>query len=249
MPPSMLSKMNPVTKLMPRGATPPSQQRAKIVTVDADGNPLPTSDKRRVELEFQFNPAQLSITKKVKWNAGKLPPARNAPDLDFGGGEAATFSLSLVFDTTRESSRNARDVRKYTQELLTLVMVHGAIDQRKPPPRVRFQWGKFILFLAVVEEVSVSYTLFDPDGTPVRADATVKFVQQDDSDDFLRGQNPTTRTEARKTRVVEQGERLDLIAFQEYGSAANWRFLAEVNGLDDPRILEPGTVLVIPPLP
>ncbi|MCJ7738732.1 MAG: peptidoglycan-binding protein [Anaerolineae bacterium] len=249
MPPSMLSSLNPLKKVMPAGALPVSQQRAKIVTVDADGNPLPTSDKRRVELEFQFNPAQLSITKKVKWNAGKLPPARNAPDLDFGGGESATFSLALIFDTTRESSRDARDVRKYTQELLALVMVYGAIEERKPPPRVRFQWGKFVLFLAVVQEVSVSYTLFDPDGTPVRAEATVKFVQQDDSDDFLRGQNPTTRTEARKTRVVEQGERLDLIAFQEYGSAANWRFLADVNGLTDPRTLEPGMILLIPPLP
>jgi nucleoid-associated protein YgaU len=83
----------------------------------------------------------------------------------------------------------------------------------------------------------------------VRAQATVDFIQQDDSDDFADSTNPTTRTEARKTRVVQQGDRLDLIAYQEYGAVAHWRHLAEANGLHDPSGLRPGQVLVIPPLP
>ncbi|MGD8625754.1 MAG: hypothetical protein PVJ34_14545, partial [Anaerolineae bacterium] len=188
------------------GGLPSNQQRAKIVTVDVNGKPLPSSDKRRVKLEFQFSPAQLKIKKGVQWNTpDKLIPARNAPDLDFGGGLPATFDLDLVFDTTQNLDQ--KDVRAYTQELLKLVMLHGDLDKRLAPPRVQFQWGGFMLFLAVVEEVEISYTLFLPDGTPVRARATVKFKQFDDSDDYLRGQNPTTRTHARKTRVVKLGER------------------------------------------
>jgi nucleoid-associated protein YgaU len=238
-----------VTRPAVLGGVALNQQRAKIVTVDATGKPLPLTDKRRVELEFQFNPAELGITKKINWNAGKAAPARNAPDLEFGGGDAATFDLKLVFDTSQETQATERDVRKYTQELLRLVLAEGPVEKRKDPPRVKFQWGKLILFLAVVTQVSVTYTLFDADGTPVRANATVNFTQFDESDDVRKRQNPTTRTEARKTRRVQAGDRLDLIAYEEYGDPAHWRHLAEVNGLLDPRALQPGQILAIPPLP
>jgi nucleoid-associated protein YgaU len=230
-------------------------QKAKIVTVKKDGGALSPTDARYVELEFQFNPKELKITKGVNWNAGKIPPARNAPDLTFGGGQSASFDLKFIFDTSQVGmgqsalSMGTRDVRTYTQELLRLVMVHGAIDDREEPPCVKFQWGKFVLFLAVVEKVEITYTLFDPDGTPIRAEATVNLKQQDAQDDFPGLTNPTTRTEARKTHLVQQGERIDLIAYKEYGSAAHWRHLAEANGLSDPRALQPGQILIIPPLP
>ncbi len=246
-----LASLNPMSMLTrPKvlGGVASNLQHAKLITVDATGKPLPRNDARSVELEFQFNPSQLSITKSVKWKSPeKLVPARNAPDLDFGGGEPATYGLDLIFDTSQASS--PRDVRQYTQELLRLVMVTGSLKQRKPPPRVQLQWGKLHLFLAVVEEVKLQYTLFLPDGTPVRAKASVKLKQQDDNDDFKRGQNPTTRTETRKTRVVQEGERLDLIAYEEYGAVAHWRYLAEANHLLNPTDLRSGQILSIPPLP
>lgn len=229
-----------------------SQQRAKIVTVEKDGSSIPATDKRYVELEFQFNPSEIKIVKGVDWKEGDIPPARNAPDLKFGGGKSATFDLAFVFDTSQNSkglTGYGRDVRSYTQELLKLVMVHGPIDDRDPPPCIQFQWGKLVLFRAVVTQVTVSYTLFDPDGTPIRAEATVNLKQQDDSDDFPGFTNPTTRTEARKTRLVQEGDRLDLIAYQEYGAVGHWRHLAEANGLEDPRALQAGQILIIPPLP
>ncbi len=228
-----------------------NQQRAKIVTVKRDGSAIPLTDPRYVELEFQFNPDSLKITKAVTWTAGKIPPARNAPDLKFGGGQSAKFDLKFTFDTSQEGGLlgSTRDVRTYTQELLKLVMVHGPIDERDEPPCIKFQWGKLILFLAVVTQVEVTYKLFDPDGTPIRADVTVNLQQQDASDDFAGLTNPTTRTEARKTRLVQQGDRLDLIAHQEYGSVAYWRYLAEANHLQDPQALRAGQILIIPPLP
>ncbi|HOU12872.1 MAG TPA: hypothetical protein PKZ84_07120 [Anaerolineae bacterium] len=223
-----------------------SQEKAKIVTVDEKGNELGLLDSRKVELEFQFNPDSIKVVKSVAWK-GENVARRNAPDLKFGGGASATFDLTLVFDTS--SNIEYRDVRMYTNQLLKLVMMSGAVDERKPPPQVKFQWGKLALFLAVVEKVTIEYTLFDPDGTPIRAHATVELKQQDARDDYAGSTNPTTRTESRKTRVVQVGDRLDVIAYQEYGSAAHWRHLAAANGLYDPRDLHPGQILVLPPLP
>jgi hypothetical protein len=220
---------------------PVTQQQAKLVTVG-----VTPFDEEYVELEFQFNPSKLKITKGVEWTGKDPVRERNAPDLKFGGGKPATYKLDLTFDTS--SNISYRDVRMYTNQLLKLVKLYGPVDDRYAPPQVEFRWGSFTLFLAVVEEVEISFTLFDPDGTPIRASAEVSLIQQDDSDDFAGSTNPTTRTEARKTRVVQEGDRLDLIAYEEYGSVAHWRHVAEANGLRDPRQLRAGQVLRLPPL-
>ena len=49
--------------------------------------------------------------------------------------------------------------------------------------------------------------------------------------------------------TIKEGETLDWLAAKEYGSAAQWRFIAEVNQIDDPSRLKPGTVISLPPLP
>ena len=48
--------------------------------------------------------------------------------------------------------------------------------------------------------------------------------------------------------VVQQGETLAAIARRYYGRAADWRAIAEGNGIEDPRRLRPGIVLAIPTL-
>jgi hypothetical protein len=241
-----------VTKPEVFGGFPSNAQKAQIVTVDPDsGKPLSQTDPRFVHMEFQFNPNQLTVSKGVNWTGPKNPPpALNAPKMTFSGGTPAGYSLKdVMFDTSQIDPGPDRDVRTYTQELLRLVIVYGDINDRDPPPPVQFQWGKFILFRAVVTKVDVTYTMFDADGIPVRAKCTITLTQQDPSDDFAGSMNPTTRTEARKTHIVQQGDRLDLIAHREYGSAGYWRHLAEANGLADPRALQPGQILALPPLP
>jgi nucleoid-associated protein YgaU len=49
--------------------------------------------------------------------------------------------------------------------------------------------------------------------------------------------------------VVVEGQTLDWIAYQEYGSAAHWRHIADTNDLDDPRQLRSGQILNLVPLP
>lgn len=220
-----------------------SQEKARIVTVD-----LGMFDEGYVDVEFQFNPEHIQVTKKLDWKEGDSMSTRNTPDVKFSGGKQAEYSLKLVFDTSQNFEY--RDVRMYTNELLKLTMMFGEVaEDREWPPRIAFQWGAFTLFLAVVKKVVIDYTLFDPDGTPIRASADIDFLQDDDSDDYAGSTNPTTRTEARKTHIVRQGERLDMIAYREYGAPQHWRHLAQANGLRDPRALQPGQILILPPLP
>jgi nucleoid-associated protein YgaU len=48
--------------------------------------------------------------------------------------------------------------------------------------------------------------------------------------------------------VVNEGDRLDWIAYREYNDAGEWRRIAEANHITNPLALQPGMTLVIPTL-
>jgi nucleoid-associated protein YgaU len=226
----------------------PSLQKAKLQVMNSA-----TGDKLG-EINCQFNPQTLTIEKSVSWSIphpnGKpveAEPSSNAPELEFGGGKSAKFSLDLIFDTTDNENQ---DVRGYTNQLLSLTLMGGGESGKEDndPPSVQFIWGEFLLFEAVVESIQISYTLFLASGIPVRARASVRFIQLFDDDGKEGSQNPTTRTEPRKTHVVMDGDRLDYLAYREYGYAHHWRDIALANDLDDPTQLVAGQILILPPL-
>ncbi len=198
-------------------------------------------------IECQFNPSALTISKSNTWS-GEVNPSWNSPYLQFGGGNSATYKLSLFFDSY--SHKEFKDVRYYTNQLLRLTLRGAGYSMYAipycTPPTVTLVWGSITLFNAVVESVDITFTLFKDDGTPIRATAEVSFKQQDFWDDLLPAQNPTSRTDPRKTRIVNSQMRLDQIAYEEYGDSRYWRLLAEANNLDDPMQLQDGQILVIP---
>ena len=51
-----------------------------------------------------------------------------------------------------------------------------------------------------------------------------------------------------KRRTVKMGETLALIAHEEYDDPAEWRRIADANGIEDPLNLTPGTRLLVPPI-
>jgi len=200
-----------------------------------------------------FRPTEISISKGARWGHGKkgedeesdATPQRNVPVKRFKGGESAKLKLDLFFDTTD----TGKDVRGITDKLFTLVTIRKDTLKKSPKtPYCRFVWGKIISFMSVVTDVDVKYTLFLPDGTPIRAEASVSMEQALD-EAKLSSQNPTSLSDARKLWVVTEGETLDWIAYQEYGNPAHWRHIAQTNNLLNPKDLRPGQLLKLTPLP
>jgi hypothetical protein len=189
-----------------------------------------------------FNPEKITLNKQVKWKYEEKPWT-NFGSPSFSGGQQATIKFELVFDTTETSD----DVRQYTDKLLELTLVEQtSLPMIKEPPLARFVWGKMMSFDGHIKKIQLEYLMFLPDGTPVRAKAKVDMEQRRDANKFF-PQNPTSRSQARKMRTVMAEERLDLIAYQEYGDPAYWRLLAEANDINDPFNLRPGQILNIVP--
>lgn len=214
------------------------------------------ADPMDLNLECQFNPAQISIDKTVQYVT--MPnPLRDFPETQYLGGNCAVWSMELYFDAyarmTHEKVDGKRhDIRKDVNLLMAMSLRCNGYSLPLPmsllgvPPTVIFVWGELKLFRAIMESCSVAYTAFDKSGIPVRAKATVKFKEQSHPFDFLPPQNPSSRTESRNTIRVTQGDRLDLIASDYYGDSRMWRAIADNNDLDDPFNLEPGQLLTMP---
>lgn len=199
-------------------------------------------------IEFQFNPTDFSMSKSVGYSDA-VTIGGNVPRPEFTGGSGVILTLKLFFDTTK----TGRDVRtEYTNKLWALALVApsapDSATNKGKPPMCEFQWGSGPAFKAVVTQLTQNFLLFLENGTPVRATVDLTLKQAVDAAIFP-AQNPTSRGSAgHRTHVVEQRETLDLIAAREYGDASKWRFIAEVNNIDSPLKVRPGTVLTLPPL-
>lgn len=192
-----------------------------------------------------FNPYEYTISKQNNYEQATTK-GRNIPAVRFQQGGAQTLSLRLLFDTYGQGE----DVRTLTAPLWRMMMVdEDKTDQRtgkSEPPHCLFQWGRFE-FEAVITRMDEKLTLFLKDGTPVRTLVTISLQQVIDEEEHAK-QNPTSGGGiAPKTRILNASDRLDWIAWEEYGDATRWRLIAQANQIADPLRLQTGQVILVPP--
>lgn len=187
-----------------------------------------------------FNPAEYSIQKGNQFSSTPLPGLSN-PILSFVNGDADVLTMDLFFDTYTDMGSS--DVREETGKIAVLLDIDPKIHA---PPPVLFRWGP-LRFKAVIERLTQRFTMFREDGVPVRATLNVTFKEYRTIDDQL-NPKPNESSDWSKRRVIVENDRLCLIAAAEYEDPAVWRVIADANGIDNPRLLQPGQEILLPPL-
>ena len=199
-----------------------------------------------------FNPSEFTMTREVTYAEHRIP-GLGRPIAQFVSGGAQMMQFSLLFDSYSAGLEThvllaaasgklpeiaKFDVRMFTKPITKLMEV--AEDLHAPPPVV-FKWGT-TKFEGYMISLSEKFTMFNSIGTPVRSvlDITLRSAE---SDSDVR--NSPDRT---KHRTVTESDRLYSYAHEEYGSCGKWRFIADVNGIDNPRLLRSGSHIVIPPI-
>jgi len=191
-------------------------------------------------IECRFNPPEFSTNKSVNYTELQATGS-GASIQQFTDGQARQLSVELFFDTSEQQA----DVRaEYVDMFDILVEVDPELHA---PPICRFVWGDGIMFTALVESIDKTFTMFLPSGIPVRARVDVSFVEYKTSE-YQQSELSPESTDVTKAWTVTEGDTLWLIAAEEYGDPDHWRTIARANDIQNPRALDPGEELELPPL-
>jgi hypothetical protein len=172
------SKFAPIAKVsvMAKDAKAP----AKVIIGSLDGGP---------SVEAQFNPKELEVTRSVPWSKTNEANKSNSKQketqgihLEFTGAEGRSLTLELLFDNYEGGARGVSVVNQ-VQALETLASVRepgSKKEELKRPHRCVLVWGAVLpRFNCVIESLSTKYTMFSPEGVPLRATCTVKLKEAD----------------------------------------------------------------------
>jgi hypothetical protein len=222
------------------------------LTITAYSDSERSMAKKLGELEVQYNPESLAI-KHESMFPSKQGIATSSAQARFSHTRSKTLNVSLVFDGTNvgyfgvELLWHVPTVAERVKQFLQLCyQVQSATHE---PSYLKLSWDKGVLgpsFDSRLQSVDINYTAFDRDGSPLHATLAAVFLEDIDpkkkaSIDRLSSPDLSHR------RVVRSGDTLPLLCREIYGSADLYVRVAEVNGLDDFRELEPGRTLIFPP--
>jgi hypothetical protein len=154
----------------------------------------------------------------------------------------------LVFDGTgiiNPDKGTPMDVDTQLAKLKAVLYGAPAGDTVKRPV-VQLSWGS-LYFLGRIEHMKVKYTLFKPNGQPLRARVSLKFVEFDEEYERKRAD---AVDEAIMTRQIEvkAGDTLPLLCFNAYQDPGRAQAVARANGLTSFRNVPPGQQLAFGPV-
>ena len=108
-------------------------------------------------------------------------------------------------------------------------------------------WGSDLNFKCIISSLDLSYTLFEPDGAPLRIKVKANFISYASSQEML-AKARISSPDLTHYRKVEGGNRLDLLTYSIYNDSKYFMQVAMVNGLTSIRQVQPGIELYFPPL-
>lgn len=129
-------------------------------------------------IDFQFNPIEISFSRSVELNSNTEGRTRSGvKKISFAGPTPIELSIgNAIFDTYEEG---VSVKTKYTDRLLKALdftQFQANVNGYRPPIFV-FTWGQNRYLRCFIKSLTLKFTLFLPDGTPVRATADLKLQQ------------------------------------------------------------------------
>jgi len=165
---------------------------------------------------------------------------------------ADSVSLELVFDGTGIIGNKLPGIipqkpKHVAVQIKEFKDAVGKFNSTMHSPKfVQLCWGTMI-FNCRLESLDINYTLFQPDGSPLRAKANAVFIgyESEKTKALIEKKKSPDLTHVVK---VKAGDTLPLMCFNVYGDPSWYIQVAEKNHLVDFRELQPDTDIVFPPI-
>jgi hypothetical protein len=232
---------------------------AKAKFIELDSNFRPKNGGKTVEV--QFNPETLKVsysnqvTPPTGGGAGAPGDRSNQASRQVVGAGTTKLALTLWFDVSAlgPNDRHEVDVRELTKEVAYFI-TPIAQGTAYAPPVFQFLWGSFH-FDGMMDSLEESLEFFSEDGLPLRASMAIAMSQQKIQEFSGQAAGPAGATPPGASRSpsggapgatpqvqAPAGASLQGLAGQA-GVSASWQAIADANGIDNPRQLQPGQLI------
>lgn len=179
------------------------------------------SEPTTLQFEFLFD------------GTGVVPPPAELSDVPLIGALASSLSGNDQFNVKDE-------IEKFNQ------VVYDYDGEIHRPRQLLLVWGT-LAFPCALTSLNYRFTLFKPDGMPLRAIATCSFLESLTDAERERVDNPTS-PDLTHLRQVREGDTLPLMSYRIYGKSELYLEVARINKLINFRRLRTGLQLAFPPV-
>jgi hypothetical protein len=161
------------------------------------------------------------------------------------------LKLDLIFDGTGVlSAPNAKpyDVPAEIARFKDLALKFQGISHATN--FIKIVWGRTggdMVFQCQLRDFTVKYTLFKPDGTPLRAEVAAVFEEYWDAATRAKRDKKSSPDLSHRI-LVKQGDTLPMLSYRIYGESRFCFQVAAINRLPNIISIKPGQRLLFPPL-
>jgi len=189
-----------------------------------------------------FNPESFTLNNEVAFASEGPPPGDDGDEAKFNSIKPRTFAFEFLLDGTGASGLKIEVLAQI--ELFKLTV--GFSGKMHRSRFLVLNWGTFIA-TCVLESFSINYKLFNPNGLPLRAVLSASFREHKPKalKELIKNLSSPDITHSHE---VKQGEHLSLITHGVYKDPQYYYHVAEMNELNNLRVLETGKALHFPPL-
>jgi len=195
------------------------------------------------EYDVLVNPENYKMKKEQQYNTADTTDGSSAQTAKYKGAGTGLFELILFFDGTGIISKDKVDDQiKQVKDLV--YRYNGDIHE---PNYIRIYWGTQSLFQGRLKSWIVNYTMLEMDGTPLRAEVTIKLIASVSAKKKALEEKKNS-ADLTHIRTVLDGDNLPLMCDRIYGDSSYYIKVARFNELTNFRDIKPGNTIIFPPI-
>lgn len=196
------------------------------------------------QYKAMINPDSITWQRAIEYNK-KQPPNTSSPSQKYKNTPSDQLNFDIVIDCTGVVNSNRTDMKNEIATLENTVFTFNGKIHR--PNFVKIQWGQGFNFNGVLDSFNTSYSLFKPDGTPLRAKVSLHFSLYVAPKTVKKLDNSTS-PDITHLVTVQQGMTLPQLCRNVWNDDSYYIQVAKYNGLDKFRNLAGIETLIFPPI-
>lgn len=197
-----------------------------------------TTDDSRL-FNAQINPENVKISKQISYEADNTI-GKEKKVTRYRHHDPTTLSFDFFLDDTGVIKGHKKTIKTMISELENTLYKTNA--ESHEPGYAKVAWGS-LLFHGRMQSLSYDYTLFAPNGTPLRAKISLSLIGHFDKDATVKNSPDVSRTIS-----IKSGDKITSLCQEIYNDASYAADVAFHNRLQQFRNVKPGSKIIFPSL-